>query len=98
MSDEPKRYLTPRGFDVYDEVTTSNGHTVRVQQSSAAMEAHVWLFVGDSPVTDSHHPHLTVAQAIRVRDALTVFIDEESREGVTEVVCKCGQILCICGE
>lgn len=77
MSDTPNRYLTPRGFAVYDELPTTYGHTVRVQLSSAAEAAHVWLFVDDSPVAEGHNPHLSVEQAIRVRDALTAFIDEE---------------------
>lgn len=79
MNDSPNRYATPRGFTVYDEIETSYGHTVRVQESSSAEAPHVWLFVSDSPVVVTHNPHLTIEQAIRVRDALTAFIDEEGR-------------------
>ena len=80
---------------MYDEIETSYGHTVRVQESSAAEAPHVWLFVSDSPVVVNHNPQLTVEQAIRVRDALTAFIDERG-EVIHVDVCKCGQILCVC--
>lgn len=78
MSD---RTRTERGFVIYDEIDTSYGHTVRVQESSAAMAPHCWLFVDDSPRSPgTYSPHLTVEQAVRVRDALTAFIDDV-REG-----------------
>lgn len=72
-----ERTRTARGFVIYDEIETSYGHTVRVQESSAAIAPHCWLFVGDSKRSPgTHSPHLTVEQAVRIRDALTRFIDD----------------------
>jgi hypothetical protein len=80
-----ERTFTPRGFVIYDKFADQNGHGVRVQQSSLATEDCVWIFCED--VTGKPWgltPHLTVDQAIRVRDALTAFIDEH-REGEPSV-------------
>lgn len=70
-----------RGFLAYagGPIETSYGHTIRAQESSAASGPHVWLFVGDSPTTASHDPHLDLEQAIALRAALDQFI-----EGVPE--------------
>lgn len=70
-----------RGFLTYagGPIRTSYGHEVRVQESSSAEGPHVWLFIGDSPTTSSHHPHLDLEQAVALRAALDQFI-----EGVPE--------------
>lgn len=75
--------VTPRGFTIYDELTDRYGHKVRVQESSLATEACAWVFCdrndGDEPGFEPS-PHLTVAQAIRVRDALSAFIAEHGEQ------------------
>lgn len=70
-----------RGFLVYggSPVETDYGHEVRIQESSAASGPKVWMFVGDSPFVEGHDPHLSLVDAIEIRDRLTQFID-----GVTE--------------
>lgn len=70
-----------RGFLVYGghEISTDYGHTVRVQESSAADGPHVWLFISDSPRVDNHNPHLNLEQAVALHAALGQFI-----EGVPE--------------
>lgn len=68
-----------RGFLLYggSSVQTSRGHVVRVQESSSAEGPHVWLFT--DPDGD---PHLSLADAIEIRDRLTQFIDSvEERWG-----------------
>lgn len=71
---------TGRGFRVYggSAVNTSYGHPVeiRVQESSAASGPHVWLFIGHAPGMKDRDPHLSLADAIEIRDRLTQFIDE----------------------
>lgn len=78
--------ITPnaRGFHRYGEpVETSYGHKVSVYESSAANGPHVWLNVskdfnrgpGDLPECDVA-AHLSLDQAIAIRDRLTAFIDE----------------------
>lgn len=66
-----------RGFLAYagGPIETSYGHTIRVQESSAASGPHVWLFIGDSPQVPSHDPHLDLEQAVALRAALDQFID-----------------------
>lgn len=71
-----------RGFHTYggSAVITSYGHPVeiRVQESSAASGPHCWLFIKKSelPGADKTDPHLSLADAIEIRDRLTQFIDE----------------------
>lgn len=78
MVSEPAR--TSRGFAIYDMLTDRYGHDVRVQQSSLATEDCVWIFCDRNEEFDTPgfepSPHLTVAQAARVRDALSAFIAE----------------------
>lgn len=66
-----------RGFLLYGgrEIPTDYGHTVRVQESSAAEGPHVWLFISDSPQTKKNNPHLNLEQAVAVHAALGQFID-----------------------
>ncbi|WP_328436933.1 helix-turn-helix domain-containing protein [Streptomyces sp. NBC_00444] len=66
-----------RGFLLYGgrEIPTSYGHTIRVQESSAASGPHAWMFISDSPVTEGHNPHLSLDEAIAVHAALGQFID-----------------------
>jgi hypothetical protein len=83
MSDPggPQRSTTGRGFEVYDEFTDAYGARIRVVESSAARGPCVWVFTagGNAAAPDSVNDgsaHLTYPQAIRLRDALTTFIDE----------------------
>jgi hypothetical protein len=79
-----------RGFNLYGgrEIPTSYGHTIRVQESSAASGPHVWLFISDSPQAEGHSPHLSLEQSIAVHAALGQFIDgvAEGWEGGAEMV------------
>lgn len=88
------RSVTERGFANYDEFTDSYGASVTVRESSAASAPHVWLFIDDGGTacppgfpgipegrTNEASAHLTVEQAVRVRDALDAFIAEhDTRE------------------
>lgn len=67
-----------RGFLLYGgaPVNTSSGHPVRVQESSSANGPHVWLFIDEAPGMSSRSPHLSLADAIEIRDRLTQFIDD----------------------
>jgi hypothetical protein len=68
-----------RGFWLYggSAVRTSYGHPVevRVQESSAASGPHCWLFIDASPQSKRMDPHLSLADAIEIRDRLTQFIE-----------------------
>ena len=72
---------TNRGFHIYgDDVLTSYGHEVSVYESSSAEGPHVWLAVQRQ---ESHGipacaaaAHLSLEQAVAIRDRLTAFIDE----------------------
>lgn len=66
--------FTGRGFANYAVIDTDYGHQVTVRESSAADGSYVWLLVGDSETVKSHSPHLSVGQALRLRDALNMFI------------------------
>lgn len=71
------RYVTDRGFAIYDEFVDRYGSEVRVQKGSLASEPTVWIFAkchADACGPDA--AHLTVEQAKRVRDALDAFIAE----------------------
>lgn len=82
-SNEPNRSVTPRGFDIYDAFVDDHGHSMRVQESSAASEPKVWVFIEDtrdlpSPphCTTPDHLHLNVEGATRLRNALDAFLTE----------------------
>lgn len=66
-----------RGFLAYagGPIPTTYGHTIRVQESSAASGPHVWLFISDSPLVEGHNPHLDLGQALALRAALDQFIE-----------------------
>lgn len=74
MSLNPPAEHNDRGFLVYGgtAVPTRYGHTIRVQESSAASGPHVWLFIEGAAEAA---PHLSLADAIEIRDRLTQFID-----------------------
>lgn len=73
----PAGQANDRGFSVFggSEVNTSYGHAVRIQESSAANGPHCWMFIGESRRVDGFDPHLSLADAIEIRDRLTQFID-----------------------
>lgn len=72
----PDRTVTPRGFTIYDQFTDTYGSDIRVQESSSAEEARVWIFATAAQSGAGASPHLNVEQAGRVRDALDAFIRE----------------------
>lgn len=71
---------TDRGFKHYDPIKTSYGHIIKVYESSAAMEPHIWLSVeqteesareaGSNIEPEEAIAHLTVLQAKLLRKAL----------------------------
>lgn len=66
-----------RGFMVYTQFRDSYQSEIRVQESSSAEGPHVWIFCNPSVPSrpgESMAPHLTRAQAKRVRDALDRFL------------------------
>ena len=74
----PARSMTLRGFTIYDQLTDAYGNDVRVQESSSATGPKVWIFCNKGGSPDQiGSPHLDLAQAQRVRDALTAFIEEQ---------------------
>lgn len=74
----PARSVTERGFIIYDQFTDTYGSDVRVQESSAATAAKVWIFCNKHGFPqESASPHLDLNQAKRVRDALDAFIAEQ---------------------
>lgn len=75
------RSKTGRGFVIYDEFTDTYGNDVRVQESSLAEDARLWIFADEtvSPYFNPEHPaftagkvgiHLNVDQAIRIHTAI----------------------------
>lgn len=80
MSLNPPVPASDRGFMLYggSAVRTSYGHPVeiRVQESSAASGPHVWMFIDAASGMKGREPHLSLADAIEIRDRLTQFIDE----------------------
>jgi len=80
MSLNPAVPSSARGFMLYggSAVVTSYGRPVeiRVQESSAASGPHVWLFLGEAGDKTPVDPHLSLADAIELRDRLTQFIDD----------------------
>jgi hypothetical protein len=86
----PQRSTTAHGFTIYDEFHDTYGASVRIQQSSAASEQCVWIFArggqtllnkGLDPNEWPSDPHLDVAMAQRIRDALDAFIQEAAANG-----------------
>lgn len=79
---EPKVVHSDRGFKQMEPITTSRHETVRVYESSAASEPHLWLHVtvvrspeGYSTLEEgSGHAHLTLEQAEQLRDQLDYLI------------------------
>lgn len=69
--------FTERGFAIYNTITDSRGNTIRVQESSAADDSYVWLFLkphSREAIEDQVDPHLSVEQATQLRDALNRFL------------------------
>lgn len=83
--------MNDRGFLGYGKFTDSYGNEVTVHESSAAMGPHCWVRIeGEAHLRENPRPfvglpyglahadqssHLTVDQAIKLRDALNEFID-----------------------
>jgi len=84
---------TERGFAIFARIPTRNGGTLRVQESSLAYQgAHIWLFLDGEECVDhlGQHvkpdPHLSVAQAKALLDALDAFIAAAESGDLTESV------------
>lgn len=61
----------------YGHITDSRGNTIRVQESSAADDSYVWLFLqprDGEKNEDQVEPHLSVEDATELRDALNRFL------------------------
>lgn len=74
----PPTAYNDRGFYDYGggPIPTSYGHTITVRESSSAEGPHVWLFIDTTgAVSKQGDPHLNLAQAITLREALSQFID-----------------------
>jgi hypothetical protein len=91
MPNETAKETTERGFRIYARVPSRDGGTVQVQESSLAFEgAHVRLFLKGAECSEHmgrHHrpePHLSVAGARALRDALATFITEAEEDELTE--------------
>jgi hypothetical protein len=59
---------TDRGFKHYGAIPVTRGNVVRVFESSAADGPHLWVTLDDP------HGHLTLDQAVQLRDTLTAAI------------------------
>jgi len=74
--------INARGFEQYGDIETHYGHTIRVYESSSAMGPCVWINTvrperADGGVLrpEETTAHLTLVQAIRLKDLLIEFID-----------------------
>ena len=75
--------VTERGFGQYASIVDSYGATVRVQQSSAASDDYVWIFVGGGAIDDNEgSSHLNLEQAKAIRDALTAWITDVEEQPI----------------
>jgi hypothetical protein len=79
----PNRGVTARGFTIYDDLEDDYGAQVRVQESSRAMLQGVheyswmWIFIkGGETENNDGAAHLNAEQAVRVRDAITMWLRE----------------------
>lgn len=67
--------FTPRGFAIYGTIRDDRGSEITVQESSAADDSFVWLWLRTTSVTESAAAaHLSVEQATELRDALNRFL------------------------
>lgn len=71
-----------RGLKQYDKFRSKHHGDVRVQDSSAAMGVCGWVFTtkaySNTPDVNPPHLHLTLDDAIKLRDSLTMFINANS--------------------
>jgi hypothetical protein len=72
----PEFTTDERGFEQYgDPIEADYGHKLWVKESSAADTPHVWLFIDPESAPPGTSPHLSLADAIRLRDALDCYIE-----------------------
>lgn len=64
---------TARGFGIYARICDNRGHEIRVQESSAADGAYVWIFTSVG-IDNGSDPHLSIENARVIRDAPNTFI------------------------
>jgi hypothetical protein len=71
-----------RGFTAFDEFKCTRNTNIRIKESSAASDPHIWLFLDEDatvftrPTPGSAGAHLSIENAERLRDALDVAIRE----------------------
>lgn len=77
MAKKPARTKDVRGFTTFDEFECTYGTRIRVKESSAASDPHVWLFLDQNPaILTKPEPgnaaaHLNLKQVDRLIEALT---------------------------
>jgi len=86
MSDEIQHETSDRGFKHYPLIRTSYGHLLRVYESSAAFEPHLWLAVDAKDTSNGDdgemHVHLAEQEARELRDLLDWALEHHyQREG-----------------
>lgn len=75
--------FSERGFKHLEPIETTRHETVRVYESSAAMEPHIWLRITVELAPDGYsyvdpgvgHAHLTLDQAKQLQDQLAYLIE-----------------------
>lgn len=67
---------------VYCRLKDTYGQEIEVKYSSSGDHEAVWIFCYDPQNPDGPSPHLNRKQAIKVRDALTEFIEEANPRGI----------------
>lgn len=78
--------ISARGFATYGlPLLTTYGHRISVYESSAASAPHMWLSVSPSNRVrcgedDDRAAHLSMRQAIALRDRLDAFIADQSAQ------------------
>ncbi len=76
-----------RGFPIFNEFGTKWHGNLEVKESSIAFEgAHVWIF-GQFPYVPEHDApsfHLAYRDAVKLRDALTLFIRAADKDQLCE--------------
>lgn len=75
---------TLRGFyDYGSPVETSYGDVVSLRESSSAEGPHCWLYIQDRPegraIEGQSAAHMSLTEAIAIRDRLNAFIDQVSQ-------------------
>jgi hypothetical protein len=77
---KPKITHDGRGFAIYGTIKDTRAATIVVKHSSADPLRYLWIFIdGGHIAANKGAAHLTLAQAKKVRDALTRGIQDISK-------------------